>query len=54
MRDGTLEIEEVHPNFVKVYFVPPEPSLLASGLDPKKAKECRTKLPSSRSNSRPS
>jgi hypothetical protein len=26
-RDGTLEVEEVHPNFVEVYFVPPERSL---------------------------
>jgi hypothetical protein len=34
-RDGTLEVEEVHPNFVAVYFVPPERSLLEAGLDPK-------------------
>lgn len=32
--DGTLEVEEVHPNFVTVYFVPPERSLLEAGLDP--------------------
>ena len=33
-RDGTLELEEVHPNFVRVNFVPPERSLLEAGLDP--------------------
>lgn len=33
-RDGTLEVEEVHPNFITVYFVPPERSLLEAGLDP--------------------
>lgn len=43
-RDGTLEIEEVHPNFVEVYFVPPERSLVEAGLDPKKANNYRTKL----------
>jgi len=36
-RDGTLEVEEVHPNFVTVYFVPPERSLLEAGLDPTQA-----------------
>lgn len=43
-RDGTLEVEEVHPNFVEVYFVPPERSLVEAGLDPKKANSYRTKL----------
>ena len=43
-RDGTLEVEEVHPNFVEVYFVPPENSLLAANLDPKRAKQYRVKL----------
>lgn len=43
-RDGTLEVEEVHPNFVEVYFVPPEHSLLSASLDPKKANSYRTKL----------
>lgn len=43
-RDGTLEVEEVHPNFVEVYFVPPEHSLLAAVLDPKKANSYRAKL----------
>lgn len=43
-RDGTLEVEEVHPNCVAVYFVPPEHSLLAARLDPKQAKKCRAKL----------
>lgn len=44
VRDGTLEVEEVHPNFVEVYFVPPERSLVEAGLDPKKANSYRTKL----------
>lgn len=43
-RDGTLEVEEVSPNFIEVYFVPPGQSLLAAKLDPKKAKSYRTKL----------
>ena len=43
-RDGTLEVEEFHPNFVEVYFVPPEHSLLAARLDPTQAKSYRTKL----------
>lgn len=43
-RNGTLEVEEYHPNFVEVYFVPSEDSLLAAGLDPTQAKSCRTKL----------
>lgn len=43
-RDGTLEVEEVHPNFVEVYFVPPERSLVEAGLDPKIANSYRTKL----------
>lgn len=43
-RDGTLEIEEVHPNFVEVYFVPPEQSLAEAGLDAAQAVRHRTKL----------
>ena len=43
-RDGTLEIEEVHPNFIEVYFVPPKRSLVEAGLDPKKAPDYRAKL----------
>ncbi|GAB4166269.1 MAG: hypothetical protein Fur0039_02950 [Rhodocyclaceae bacterium] len=43
-RDGTLEVEEVHPNFVEVYFVPPEHSLVDAGLDPAQANRYRTKL----------
>lgn len=43
-RDGTLEIEEIHPNFVEVYFVPPERSLVEAGLDPKNPRNYRTKL----------
>lgn len=43
-RDGTLEVEEYHPGFVQVYFVPPEKSLLAAGLDATRAKSYRTKL----------
>jgi hypothetical protein len=44
VRDGTLEIDEVDPNVVEVYFVPPENSILAAKLDPKKAKHYRTKI----------
>jgi hypothetical protein len=44
VRDGTLEIEQVHPNFVEVYFVPPEHSLLEAKLDPTQAKKYRAKL----------
>ncbi|MBL8466318.1 Shedu immune nuclease family protein [Methyloversatilis discipulorum] len=43
-RDGTLEIEEIHANFVEVYFVPPERSLAAAGLDATQAVRYRTKL----------
>jgi hypothetical protein len=43
-RDGTLVVEEVHPNFVEIYFVPPEHSLLAAKLDPAQANSYRTKL----------
>jgi hypothetical protein len=43
-RDGTLEIEEVPPNVVEVYFVPPERSLVEAGLDPAQANSYRTKL----------
>lgn len=43
-RDGTLEVEEVHPNFVEVYFIPPERSLVAAGLDATQADSYRTKL----------
>lgn len=42
-RDGILEVEEVHPNFITVYFVPPERSLLEAGLDPTHASH-RAKL----------
>jgi hypothetical protein len=44
VRDGTLQVEEYHPNFVEVYFVPPENSLLAAGLDPTEAATYRVKL----------
>jgi hypothetical protein len=43
-RDGILEVEEVHPNFVEVYFVPPERSLVEAGLDPSQATRYKTKL----------
>ncbi len=43
-RDGTLEIKELHTNFVEVYFVPPERSLVEAGLDPTKANRYRAKL----------
>lgn len=42
--DGTLEVEEVHPNFVEVYFIPPERSLVEARLDPAQANSYRTKL----------
>lgn len=42
--DGTLEVEEVHPNFVEVYFVPPEHSLHAANLGSEKAEKHRSKL----------
>ena len=43
-RDGTLEVVEVHPNFVEVYFVPPERSMKEARLDPAQANQYRTKL----------
>lgn len=43
-RDGTLLVEEVHPNFVEVYFVPPKQSLEAAGLNPDKAEIYKAKL----------
>lgn len=43
-RDGTLDVEEVRPNFVEVYFVPPKASLLAAKFDPKRPRNHRTKL----------
>jgi hypothetical protein len=42
--DGTLEVKEVHPNFVEVFFVPPYHSLRSAGLDPAQAKAHRAKL----------
>ncbi len=42
--DGALEVEEVHPNFVEVYFIPPERSLVEAGLDPALANRSKTKL----------
>lgn len=43
-RDGFLEVEEPRSNFVEVYFIPPEPSLLAAGVGPNDAKSYKTKL----------
>jgi hypothetical protein len=43
-RDGTLEVDEYHPNYVEVFFVPPKSSLEAAGLNPKQARDYRTKL----------
>jgi hypothetical protein len=43
-RDGVLQVEEVHPNFVEVYFVPPENSLHAADVDPANARKYKTKL----------
>ena len=44
VRDGTLEVDEVNPNLVEVYFVPPKHSLIAARLDPARAKDYRVKL----------
>ena len=44
VQDGTLEVDEVHPNFVEVYFVPPERSLISARLDPTRAENYRVKL----------
>ena len=44
MRDGTLEVEVVRPNWVEVYFVPPGHSLLAANLDRTQKKQYRVKL----------
>lgn len=43
-RDGTLVVEEIHPNIVEVYFVPPKHSLLAAKLGPSQANRHRAKL----------
>lgn len=43
-RDGTLEIEEINPKIIEVYFVPPEHSLREADLDPIQANSYRTKL----------
>lgn len=44
VRDGTLEVDQIDSNRVDVFFVPPDHSLTAAGLDPKKACSYRTKL----------
>ena len=41
---GKLIVEEVHPNCVQVFFIPPEEKLAQSGLDPAKATSYRVKL----------
>jgi hypothetical protein len=43
-RDGTLEVEEIHPNFVEVYFVPPAHSLQAAQFRSQKLALKRAKL----------
>lgn len=43
-RDGALEVEADLPESVKVYFAPPEWSLVAAKLDPAKANCYKTKL----------
>lgn len=43
-RDGTLEIEECHPNYAEVYFVPPKMSLELADLDWCNASDRRVKL----------
>ena len=44
VRDGTLEVDQIDSTRVDVFFVPPDHSLTAAGLDPKKARSYRTKL----------
>lgn len=41
---GELAIEELFPNCVEVFYIPPEEKLVQSGLDPDKAAEYRVKL----------
>lgn len=41
---GKLIVEEVHPNCVQVFFIPPDEKLTQSGLDPAKAASYRVKL----------
>ncbi len=43
-RDGFLEVEEYHPNFVGVYFIPPRASMVAAGFNPEQAREHKTKI----------
>lgn len=43
-RDGIMEVDQVGVDKVDVFFVPPEHSLIAAGLDPQKAQNHRTKL----------
>lgn len=43
-RDGNLQVEEVRLDFIEVYFVPPELSLVQARLDPAQATRYRTKL----------
>ncbi len=42
--EGRLVVEEVHPNCVEVFFVPPDEKLTQSGLDPARADSYRAKL----------
>lgn len=44
VRDGTLEVDQIGTDRVDTFFVPPEHSLSAAGLDPNKAHSYRTKL----------
>ena len=43
-RDGHLEIEEVHPNFVEVYFVPPDTVPVQAWLETESPSQRRAKL----------
>ena len=43
-RDGFLRVKKIRPNIAKVYFVPPENSMLAARLDPDEAVKHRAKL----------
>lgn len=43
-RDGTLEVKEVQPNSLTVYFVPPKQSLEEAGLEPAQTNSYSAKL----------
>lgn len=40
--NGELIIEEQHPNYVEVFYIPPDEKLVIAGLDPNKAEKYKT------------